>query len=289
MLATHTFPRKFSMSFNRFNDITIDYCQQMSYDLKKEIVDGKFVSIKPLILTTCANIFTEYFTTRAFDKSDVKFQQMIKNFDNIFWEVNQGYAADFLPFLLPFHSKRHKQMEQWSHEIRTFILDNVIGDRLSSWNIGNEPNDYIESLIDHVKQDLSPKIEWKTVSSYFLFLFQIYILSLYTQALFALEDIIGGHSAVANFICKVFAFLVLNPQVQKNIQAEVDNLLNERTEKTVQIGDRNKLIYMEATIMESLRMITSPIVPHVAAQDSTIDGKCVKKRKSDTVRWSDFV
>jgi cytochrome P450 family 307 subfamily A len=97
------------------------------------------------------------------------------------------------------------------------------------------------------------------------------------QALFALEDIIGGHSAAANFLVKVLAFITQNPQVQKNIQSEVDNLLNERTEKTVTIGDRHKLIYTEATIMESLRMISSPIVPHVASRDSSIDGKCEKR------------
>lgn len=92
-----------------------------------------------------------------------------------------------------------------------------------------------------------------------------------------MEDIVGGHSAAANFLVKVIAFIAQYPQVQKNIQAEVDNLLNSRDEKTILIGDRNKLIYTEATIMESLRMISSPIVPHVASQDSTIDGKCVRE------------
>lgn len=77
----------------------------------------------------------------------------------------------------------------------------------------------------------------------------------------------------------MIAFIAQNPQVQKNIQAEVDNLLNSRDEKTILIGDRNKLIYTEATIMESLRMISSPIVPHVASQDSTIDGKFIFVRK----------
>lgn len=57
-----------------------------------------------------------------------------------------------------------KKMEQWSHEIRQFILNNIITDRYSTWNIGNEPNDYIESLIDHVKQKLEPRMEWDTVS-----------------------------------------------------------------------------------------------------------------------------
>lgn len=164
MLIPHTFPRTFSMSFNRLNDITIEHCQQISDDIKKDLSDGRASSIKPVLLSACANIFTEYFTTRTFETSDKRFQQLIKNFDKIFWEVNQGYAADFLPFLLPFHTKRIKQLEKWSHEIRTFILEDIIGDRFTTWNVGNEPNDYIESLIDHVKRDSLPRFEWETVS-----------------------------------------------------------------------------------------------------------------------------
>jgi len=60
-----------------------------------------------------------------------------------------------------------KKMEQWSHDIRQFILNNIIADRYATWNVGNEPNDYIESLIDHVKQKLEPRIEWDTVSQFF--------------------------------------------------------------------------------------------------------------------------
>lgn len=61
--------------------------------------------------------------------------------------------------------------------------------------------------------------------------------------------------------------------VQTKIQAEVDDLLMERSEKSVTIADRSKLIYTEATIMEALRIISSPLVPHVASQNSSIDGK----------------
>lgn len=163
MLSSHTFPRKFSMSFDRFSDISSEHLQQLSVEIKHSMNHQKFVSVKPVINETCANIFTQYFTTRSFDKSDKKFQQLIKNFDKIFWEVNQGYAADFLPFLLPFHRNNMKKMEQWSHEIRKFILENIIGDRYETWTVGSEPNDYIESLIDHVKQEMQPKMEWETV------------------------------------------------------------------------------------------------------------------------------
>lgn len=254
MLNNHTFPRKFSMSFNRLNDITLDHYEIMACEIRQSVEQHQAVSIKPIIVETCANIFSQYFTTRTFDKNNDQFQKMIKNFDKVFWEVNQGYAADFLPFLMPLHSKNLKKMEQWSHEIREFILENMISDRYEQWNVGNEPNDYIDSLIDHVKQDLEPKMDWQT-------------------ALFALEDIIGGHAAVSNFLVKVLAFVAPNKEVQQNIQSEVDALLNERSEKSVLISDRNQLLYTEAVIMESLRLISSPIVPHVANQDSEIDGE----------------
>lgn len=80
---------------------------------------------------------------------------------------------------------------------------------------------------------------------------------------------------MASFVVKVLAYVAKYKEVQKNIQAEVDNLLTERSEKSVLIGDRNKLIYTEAVIMESLRILSSPIVPHVASQDSSIDGKLI--------------
>lgn len=164
MLVPHTFPRKFSMSFDRLSDMTTDYMQQLTVDVKQSMQDTKSVSVKPLINEVCANIFIQYFTTRTFEKTDESFKQLIKNFDKIFWEINQGYAADFLPFLLPFHRGNLKKLEQWSHEIRHFILENIIQDRFEAWNVGDEPNDYIDSLIDHVKQDLKPTMDWETVS-----------------------------------------------------------------------------------------------------------------------------
>lgn len=111
----------------------------------------------------------------------------------------------------------------------------------------------------------------------------------YIQALFALEDIIGGHSAVANFVVKVLAFVAKHQEVQKKVQGEVDSLLNGRSEKRVMIADRNKLIYTEAVIMESLRIIASPIVPHVANQDSSIDGNMTETEHSETCTKINFL
>lgn len=260
MLVQHSFPRNYSIRFNQLNEIIINQMEVMLGDVAATVNTGKCIEIKPLVLQTCANVFTQYFCSRNFNANDAGFSKMISNFDKIFYEVNQGYLADFLPFLLPiFHSRNLKQMEKWSHEIRSFILENIIEDRKESWSGTNEQSDYVDSLVDHVTQNYEPKMEWET-------------------ALFALEDIIGGHSAVGNFLVKVFGYVVQNSQVQQNIYEEVCRTLSNQVGKSsIELSDRNHMPYTEAVIMETLRLIASPIVPHVANQNSTIGGYYVEK------------
>lgn len=259
MLIPHTFPRNFSQRFDKLNDIVFDQMQTMMVDLKLKSVGE--VEIKPVLLETCANIFTKFFASKHFETSDDKFQKMIKSFDKIFYEVNQGYAADFLPFLLPLHQRNFKRLEKWSHGIRDFLLENIIEDRFETKNDEYE-EDYVDALINHVKNDVKPSIEWDT-------------------ALFALEDIIGGHSAIGNFLVKVFGYIVQNPKVQIKIQEEINLTLNDRTTGLLTLGDRSKMVYTEAVIMECLRLIASPIVPHVANQDSTIAGNFNETQKGE--------
>jgi cytochrome P450 family 307 subfamily A len=252
MLLPHTFPRNFSFRFNEMNKIVMDEMKNMLSSMGE--AGEKSFAIKPIITAVCANIFAQFFATKKFDMDDPKFQKMIQNFDQIFWEVNQGYAADFLPFLLPFHHNNLKRIERLAHEIREVILETIIGDRYNNWTEGMEQHDYVDSLINHVKYNIKPNFEWET-------------------ALFALEDIIGGHSAIANFMVKVFGMLVEKPDVQAKIQQEADEILEKEGKTMIELADRNKMPYTESVIMEALRMISSPIVPHVANQNSTIGGK----------------
>lgn len=259
MLTPHTFPKNFSNRHGELNSIITNQMEIMLNQIEMKSQSSQIMEIKPMIMYTCANIFTEYFCTRSFKVSNTKFQKMIQNFDKIFYEVNQGYAADFLPFLMPFHRKNLKRMEQWSHEIREFILEAIIENRKLTWQQKtSNPSDYVENLIDHVLQEQSDQtqFDWDT-------------------ALFALEDIIGGHSAVGNFLVKTFGYLALNENVQLEIQKEIDCVLANKSDmnKFIDLNDRHQMPYTESVIMESLRLIASPIVPHVSNQNSTIGGE----------------
>lgn len=251
MLVPHTFPRNFSNKHSQLNTIISEHLTDMLNEFKtKETLD-----IKNPIIDTCANIFLKYFTSTTFDRSNTDFRRLVSCFDEIFYEVNQGYAADFLPFLQPLHRSNMKKMTQWSEEIRETVVKHIVGDRKDAWQEGTEAEDYLDCLIENVNStNGEEKLEWDT-------------------ALFALEDIIGGHSAVGNFLIKVFGYVATRPEVQKNIQAEIDALKTS----SVSLSDKVNLPYTEATIVEAVRMIASPIVPHVANQDSTVAGFDVPK------------
>lgn len=182
MLRVHAFPRAFSKRFNELDDVVRVEMKDLLNNI--DALDGGVVDAKPLILHSAANIFTSYFCSRSFDYSDEDFRRMVANFDEIFYEINQGYLADFIPWLMPFHKRHLDRVSDWSHSIRDFVTKEIVADRLDSWVPGTQQLDYVDCLVDHVKNEKQQGMSWDS-------------------ALFALEDIVGGHSAIGNLLVKV--------------------------------------------------------------------------------------
>ncbi|XP_066261781.1 cytochrome P450 307a1-like [Euwallacea similis] len=259
MLKAYTFPRAFTNKFISLDNLISSTSQRLVYQIQN---DGLSVELKPLLMRACADIFLTHFCSKSFTWVDSNFGKMVEDFDEVFYEVNQGYAADFLPFLLPLHQRKMQRMNALTHEIRNFVNTEVIKNKFETYDVDLEPSDYLESLIRYVKMQNNnddqkhSSMDWET-------------------ALFALEDIIGGHCAVGNFLTRLFAFLVHEPQVQQKIQKEIDTFIG--SERAVSISDRNQLVYTEAVIYEAIRLISSPIVPRVANQTSSIGGYKIEK------------
>lgn len=89
--------------------------------------------------------------------------------------------------------------------------------------------------------------------------------------IFMLEDFLGGHSAVGNLVMLALSYIVKNPHIGAKIQHEVDFISNNG-ERSINLSDMSEMPYTMATIFEVLRYSSSPIVPHVATEDTVISG-----------------
>lgn len=212
------------------------------------------INIKPLVLKACANMFTQYMCSTSFSYDDEEFRKVVRYFDEIFWEINQGYAVDFLPWLLPFYKNHMKKISHWSSEIRQFILGRIIDDHRATLDYNSPPRDFTDALLMHLEED--PNMNWQHI-------------------IFELEDFIGGHSAVGNLVMMTLVSLIQHPHVAKRVQKEVDEITaNSRAPSLL---DKSMMPYTEAVIWETLRKASSPIVPHVSSTDTELFGFNIPK------------
>ncbi|XP_055907656.1 cytochrome P450 307a1-like [Eupeodes corollae] len=246
----HCSPRDASSYFSKMNDVGCIEMQEFMDMLDKRIVPGQEIEIKQFIQQTCANMFSQYMCSVRFDYDDVEFQKIVWWFDEIFWEINQGYAVDFLPWLAPLYKKHLQKIINWSTGIRKFILERVINDREQNIDLDEPERDFTDALLKSLAED-------KNVSR--------------DTIIFMLEDFLGGHSAVGNLVMLAIAYVVRNPEVGVKIQEEVDRI-TEGGKRFVNFMDMEIMPYTMGTIYETLRYSSSPIVPHVATEDSVVSG-----------------
>lgn len=237
------------------SEVGCDEMEEFMLQLDTSITPGKDFHLKPLINQTCFNMFSQYMCTARFDYNDTAFQEIVNCFDNIFWEINQGYAIDFLPWLAPFYKEHLKRLASWSTTIRRFILARIIEQREKILNLEEPERDFTDALLKTLAQD-------KDVGR--------------NTIIFMLEDFLGGHSAIGNLVMLILGYVVLYPEIGKRIQQEVDRV-TENGSRRVTLFDADEMPYTVSTIYEVLRYSSSPIVPHVATDDVAIAGHGISK------------
>ncbi|CAI6372991.1 unnamed protein product [Macrosiphum euphorbiae] len=164
-----------------------------------------------------------------------------------------------------------RKLSKWSTQIRQFIMDMVVskrssyakavaaaldGDRSRDKNEyaadndddddEQEPTDFTDALLMSLREEPGLKMN---------------------HVLFELEDFIGGHSAVGNMVMLALSMVASRPQVAQAIRDEAKQVTGGQ--RLVCLYDKPDMPYTEAT----LRFISSPIVPHVATEDTTIKGE----------------
>ena len=94
------------------------------------------------------------------------------------------------------------------------------------------------------------------------------------MALYSLEDILGGHTAIACMAVRVIWDLMKNGDTVREIRKEIDRVEASSTsgEAVYSMSLSQRFHWARAAIFESLRLTCSPIVPHRAVRDTEIGG-----------------
>lgn len=205
-------------------------------------------------MSTAMNMFAHYMCSVRFDESDPEFRKVVDHFDEIFWEINQGYAVDFLPWLAPFYKKHMDKLANWSQDIRSFILSRIVEQREMNLDTEGPEKDFLDGLLRVLHDD--PTVDRNTI-------------------IFMLEDFLGGHSSVGNLVMLCLTAMARDQDVAKKVKQEIDSVTKGK--RAISLLDRTVLPYTEATILECLRYASSPIVPHVATENASVAGYGVEK------------
>lgn len=267
-------PKLCSSNYGLLDSIASDELDVFLESLSAVTVCGseREVQVKQPLMMASANMFLRFMCTTKFEYGDREFQNIVRTFDEIFWDINQGYAVDFMPWLRPFYAGHMRKLSNWSTQIRRFMMDAVISKRSSytravaealdgvgdrshddddyGVNDEQEPTDFTDALLMSLHKE--PRLNMDHV-------------------LFELEDFIGGHSAVGNMVMLALSMVATRPHVAQAIRDEAEEVTGGQ--RLVRLYDKPDMPYTEATLFETLRVISSPIVPHVATEDTTIQGK----------------
>ena len=261
------------------------------------------IDLKEPVLKACANIFIRYFCSGSrFSYDDQKFSCYCKAFDEVFWEVNNGRAVDFLPWLMPFfqHSSAMKTMKRNSQKVRQFVEEEIIERKrstrktsLSGNNCGTTTNnkenfsDFLDTIMTYIDSKHKEGEESSEYSEKMTFL----------AAMYALEDILGGSFAVGNISLRGIYDLAKpnNEWALKELKKQLANCTGHFQPSSgmnmISLEDKKELHWVTAAMHETIRMTCSPIVPHTASQDSTIAGKArldTETKKSIYFQFSGF-
>lgn len=82
-----------------------------------------------MLQKACANIFFDFFCSKVpgYDWSqDIDFEAIVKQFDAIFWEINQSHPTDVLPFLAPMFKQHLASLGKMGKTIRKYVIKRVL-------------------------------------------------------------------------------------------------------------------------------------------------------------------
>ncbi|KAM8782441.1 steroid 17-alpha-hydroxylase/17,20 lyase [Rhynchonycteris naso] len=210
-----------------------------------------FLAVTNIICFICFN--TSYKNEHPILKTIQRYNEGIMN------SLGKNSMLDVFPMLKIFPNKTLETMRN-SVKIRNDMLNEIYEKykkNFSSDSVTNLMDILLQAKMNTSNNNTGSDQDSKLLSD--------------RHILATIGDIFGAGLETTTSVVKwTVAFLLHNPQLQKKIQAEIDQ--NVGFSRTPTISDRNHLVLLEATIREVLRIrpVAPMLIPHQAIVDSSI-------------------
>ena len=130
--------------FQMLNDSVLAELPNMERTIRAAA--GQPVDFKPLVQMMSCNIFCDYLCSVKFDQQDPEYRRLVRDFDEVFWDINQGYAMDFIEWLKVFRLGTLKHLSTLSCRIRKFISERIVDQHKETIDY-DSPRDFVDMLL----------------------------------------------------------------------------------------------------------------------------------------------
>ncbi|XP_053711484.1 cytochrome P450 2U1 isoform X2 [Synchiropus splendidus] len=221
--------------------------------------DGAGVDLAALIGNAVSNVICSLTLGQRFHHDDSEFRTlldlMVRGLEIC---VNSpAVLINICPLLYHLPCGVFKELRQVERDI-TLFLKKMIATHRDTLD-PQQPRDLVDMYLMEMQSQKAAGEQDDSFTEDYLF----YIIG---------DLIIAGTDTTTNSVLWVLLYMVLHPDVQDQVQAEIDKVVGK--ERPLSLTDRGSLPYTEATIMEVQRLaVAVPLgIPHMASKKTELRG-----------------
>eukprot|EP00093_Oithona_nana_P007338 07338.XXX_25634_23310_1 [CDS] Oithona nana genome sequencing. len=248
-------------------DLIIREIEDLCALLRKDV--GQEMSVNLKLNLSIVNALWVLLAGDRFELEDPKLQAIVSKFDDAlriqtgFQNVKDQILLKISPELFKKSSQRWHVIIDLFDDIKKLVADPIAAHK-PQLDIDN-PRDFIDVYLGHIQSQTDSN------SSFYG--------SRGEESLICnlLDLFLAGAETTSSSLSWAFLFLLHHPEVQTRVQAEIDRVVGEG--RNVSLEDKADLPYTNAVLMESMRMATivPNALPHSASEDIEYNGYIIPK------------
>ena len=257
-------------AFRVFTKLKVDFTQELIQEVADEMVD-EFLSLngEPNYVENIVQVHVGSIMYQVvYGKDDnirtsesENFKIIIKAEEEFRKFATTGNPLDVMPwlrFLMPWKLKAHQEIQNMTANVNKTIIN----ERLTK-EVGKSGNNLTDIFLNAKLPEKVPDNRFALTKK---------------GVMCAPADLImAGFETTEGVMRWLLFYMIAYPEVQRQVQREIDEVIG--TSRNVDISDRSKLPFTNATIYEVMRMsdIVPLVLPHSVMRDTVLNGYQIGK------------